>query len=228
LLASAGLILALPPFPTGLSAIFTWVPFFLFMKDKGFGIVFRGAYLVGFLWIVGILYWIGWATVVGFIGILIIWPLYFSFFAIVQSWLWKNWGEKALFFAPFIWTGIEICTSLGVLAFPWISMAYTQTYQPVFLQFTSITGMYGATFLLILLNVLFYFIIVKRRQKKIATLIFIVALLFIFLPLVYGKILFSKYKQPDEKISLSLVQGNIDPYKKWTRSFIDSNFTMRN
>ena len=140
-------------------------PFFFFLRDQNFWEVFLGGYTVGFIWAAGTVYWISWATVVGLLGVLLILPLYFSLFAVLQAWLMRRWGEISLVFAPFVWTGVELVASWGVLGFPWNSLAYTQTYSPSFIQYASVTGAYGVTFWVVLLNVLFYFLLKNVHRR---------------------------------------------------------------
>ena len=225
MLTVVGFIVAFPPFPTGFVAFGALVPFFFFLEGKKPGSAFRGGYVVGLIWTGGTIYWIGWATVLGFIGALLWLPLYVAFYAVLHSWLWKKWGKRSLLFVPFVWTGVEIVTSWGDLGFTWNSLAYTQTYYPTMIQYASILGMHGVTFWVVLLNVLFFFLLKCGWQwKRCGGWILLILPLFL-LPWAYGKSIVSRSLPSEKEMRLALVQGNIDPYKKWTASFIDSNFT---
>ena len=155
LFTSVGLIVAFPPFPMGFIAVVVLVPFFLYLKNRDLWASFKGGYVIGVLWAGGTLYWIGWATISGLIGVLLFVPLYFGLFAVIQAWLWKRLGPLSLWSAPLVWIGIEILSSWGVMGFPWNSLAYALTYSPILIQYVSFTGMYGVTFWIVLLNVLF-------------------------------------------------------------------------
>ncbi len=225
-LTSVGLILSFPPFPTGLIVTVVLVPFFFYLRGKNFWEAFRGGYTVGLIWAGGTVYWIAWATGIGFLGVVLILPLYFAFFAVFQAWLLKRWGETSFVVAPFLWTGVEIISSWGTLGFPWNSLAYTQTYYPPLIQYVSITGAYGVTFWVVLLNVLFYFLLTNLKSRRrcfipLGGIVFLVVLAW-----GHGRWVLSRESKPEEKVTLALVQGNIDPYKKWTPSFIDSNFAV--
>jgi apolipoprotein N-acyltransferase len=226
LAASVGLILAFPPSPVGIIAIVVLVPFFFYLRGKSFLDAFRGGYVVGFLWAAGTVYWIGWATVIGLIGVLIIMPLFIALFSVIHVWFWKTWGNKSLFLMPFTWSGMEILSSLSPLAFPWNSLAYTQSYTPVMIQYISYTGMYGVTIWVVLINVLVFYLIINNKNKRLLKIIVMVILFLIISVWGYGKWMISKELPSDDKIHIALVQGNIDPYKKWTPTFIDSNFVI--
>jgi len=156
LLCSLGLVLAFPPFPTGFIACVALVPLFLYLKGKHLWDAFRGGYLVGLIWVAGTFYWVGWATVLGFIGSLLWMPLSIALFSVLQRWLWIRWGKRSLFVAPVLWTGIELLFSFGELGQTWLSLAYTQTYFPQMIQYITITGMYGIVIWVVLINVLIF------------------------------------------------------------------------
>lgn len=226
ILASIGLILAFPPFPTGIIAILVIVPFFFFLRGKGIGIAFIGGYLLGLVWATGTIYWIGWATGAGVIGAVLFVPLTYGFYGLIQSWLWKQWGDRSFWMAPFLWTGLELIAGSGVLGFPWLSLSNTQTQFPVLIQYASITGMYGVTFWVVLANVI-VFNGVRAWQKKISIHKWISALaVLLIIPMLHGVIVTPSKPSAEKRVKVSLVQGNIDPYKKWTPSFIDSNFVV--
>ena len=226
LLTSIGLILSYPPFPTGFIASVAMVPFFFFMKEKRVWEAMRGGYIVGVIWAAGTLYWIGWATVIGLVGAMIWLGLPFAFFAGAQSWLEKRWGMWSYAFAPLVWTCVEIVFSWGPMGFTWNSLANTQTYYPVLIQYASVTGQFGVTFWVVSLNVLFFFLFSHGWKKTQSSRLAAAILLMYVIPLGYGCWLFSHPQPRGDELKISLVQGNIDPYKKWSPAFIDSNFTV--
>ena len=129
------------------------------MHGKNHAQAFRGGYLIGLIWGSGTLYWIGWATIPGLVGTLLVFACYFAFYAVIQNILYRKWGSISIWAAPFLWTGIEVLISIGPMAFPWNTFANTQTSNPVFIQYVSITGMYGVTFWVLLMNVLIFFLL---------------------------------------------------------------------
>lgn len=220
------LILSFPPFFTGLFSVAAFVPFFIFLGNRNIKKSVKGGYFVGLIWSSGTIYWIGLSTITGAIGSLIWVSFYFTLFSFIQAWLIKRLGLKALWAAPFIWITVEFLTSLGQMAFPWNSLAYTQTYFPLLIQYASITGIYGVSFWIVLLNVLFYQLLINiHNKKKVIILISSITLLFL-LPLMYGMIVTNDKVDIEKTVKVSLLQGNIDPYRKWTQGFRDSNFTI--
>jgi len=219
-----GLILAFPPLPFGFIALIVLIPFFFFLQGKKISTVIAGGYVIGLIWGSGTLYWIGWATIGGLFGALIIFASYFCLFALVQFWLFQNWGEKSLWAAPFVWTGVEIISSVGSMGFPWNLMAYTQSDYLTMIQFADLFGAYAVSFWVVSMNVIFYFIIINLKERQLVKRWILLLIVCVIVPLGYGQFKLTRPLDNDPKINVSLIQGNIDPYQKWDAGFLDSNF----
>lgn len=205
------------------------VPFFHFIGGKRPWDAFFGGYFTGMIWTVGTLYWIGWATVTGLIGVIIVLPIFFGGISWLLNWLIKSWGRRALWIAPFVWTGMEIMQSAGEIGFPWNQLANSQTNLIPFIQFASIFGAYGVGFWIVFINVLIFMLIryLRNHQPKFCLFITFLLLLVLVVPWIYGEhVLKNENDNPGQDLQISLIQGNIDPYKKWTPSFVDSNFVV--
>ena len=212
-----------PPLPIGLAASVVLVPLFLLLRGKSCLFALRIGYFYGLIWASGTLYWIGWPTIAGLILALLFVPLMPALFALIFASLYKKWGERSIALTPFIWTALEIINEKMRFGFHWIALPGTQTYTPEWIQFISITGPYGISFWLVSLNVLFYYLVITRRRQRAMILLSSWCVLFIA-PLMIGKMQFMNQKIPVNPFRIALIQGNIDPYEKWTPAFIDSSF----
>jgi apolipoprotein N-acyltransferase len=217
---------AFSPLPFGFLSVFALVPFFRVITGKKNFEAFRAGYVLGFLWSAGTLYWIGWPTVGGLAGALLVMPLHAAFFALFLSMGTRHWGESAVWTAPLIWVALEVIGSHGQLAFPWNALGNTFSRYPLMIQPASIFGVYGISFGIVLMNVFVFFTTVHRRSfRKMLVPASMAALLFA-LQAAYGWRALSRPEPVRETLRVGLVQGNIDAYKKWTPSFIDSNFAV--
>ena len=135
---SSGLLLALsfPPLKLGFFAYVGLVPLlYLIDSDSRRSHSLRNGFFTGLIFNLGTIYWIAWDTEPGLvvivpatIAVAFILSLFFMVFTFCLSCLREKMGEIALIASPFLWTAIEYLRSLGILAFPWTSLAYSQSY----------------------------------------------------------------------------------------------------
>ena len=228
LMTLSGLILifSFPPFWGGPIAMTGLIPLFYLIEGKKLKKAFLGGYVIGFIWTSGTLYWIGWPTITGMIGSVLYVPVFTGLFTAILCWIYETWGRQALWFAPFLWTAIELIQSFGVLGFPWNQLANTQTHMTGFIQFASIFGSYGVSFWIVLLNVLIFYLIQYFGRNRKTWMFALFLLLILAVPWFHSQFVLQEKKMETTGLNVSLIQGNIDPYKKWTPSFVDSNFVV--
>jgi apolipoprotein N-acyltransferase len=223
-----GILLALsyPPLRTGLLVYGALIPFFLLLQHKSGLKAFAWGYLTGLFYNCATLYWIGWVTVPGLFGTLLIMPLYAALYALVHTFLLRR--LSFLFYAvvPFLWTSVEYLQSFGETAFPWNHLAYTQTYYLPLIQYAEFTSVYGISFWIVTINVVLY-LFLKNFQINKKKWIFAVTLVVLFLgPAVYGLIKLQAAGAPQRTIKIALLQGNIDPFEKWAQESLDKNYAV--
>ncbi len=227
LLTGILLALALPPFKTGFLAYGALIPFFLLLENKRGGEAFRWGYITGFFTAITTLFWIGWVTAPGLLGVLLVWPLYIGLYAFLHTFLLARLENLAYAIVPFIWVSIEYFQSLTELAFPWNYIGYTQSYYIPFIQYAAYTGVYGVSFWVVLLNVLFFIIWKNFSQRRRTAVAAIIAVVFLFIgPLVHGLSVISPEKESEQKLKVSLIQGNRDPNAKWDGNIYEDNFRI--
>jgi apolipoprotein N-acyltransferase len=232
ILASVSAIIlgfSFPPFPLGIIACFGFVPFFLLVeKIDSFTRFFRYSYCLFFLFTLIALYWVGGFThfrdpylmIAG--AALFFWqPLFFTIPASIYFWFSKNTqSQYAVFFFPFLWVTFEWLYALGEFAFPWLSIGNTQTYNLEKIQYADITGVYGISFWVLLLNAL-VFLVVKNIQQNVSkntkySLFGLILFLYVT-PSIYSWVAKNSIAILDESrtVSIGIVQPNIDPWMKW-------------
>lgn len=142
---------------------------------------------------------------------------------------------------PVVWVAIEYLRTITPFGgFPWLLLGYSQQPYPLLIQIADMTGVYGVSFLLVMVNaviseiVLWGFELKKGVKENIGKKIFsesarkwggspsisvASAIVLIFLTLSYGKFRINKVSQLVEKgepLKVSLLQGNIEQDVKWT------------
>jgi apolipoprotein N-acyltransferase len=211
--------LAFPPSPFGFVAYFSLVPLIIVLEKKNPSSAFKTGYVFGLISNSILLFWVCWATIPGTVAAIILLCLYTAilcwFYAVVQ----RGWGKGAVFFFPFLWVGMEYVRSLTEISFPWLNLAYTQTYYLKLVQHASLWGNYGVSFWILWLNLMVYFVIKHKKRWMVAIPLFAI---FMILPYIYGFLEMSK-KIKGEEIKIALLQGNIKPEIKWDDRFLDYN-----
>ncbi|MFH1613062.1 MAG: apolipoprotein N-acyltransferase [bacterium] len=85
--------------------------------------------------------------------------LFFCYFSKLIS---KKLKLPLILIAPFIWTSLELLQTYLMTGFPWLFLGYSQYLNLPLLQITTVTGIYGLSFIIVLFNC----ILVSLYQKK--------------------------------------------------------------
>ena len=162
------------------------------------------------------------------------WSPHFCFFGLIMSFIARRLGRAAaLYSAAFVWVSLEfIRSNLNFLSFPWGLLAHSQHPYPPVIQISSITGAYGVSFLIVLINstiaALLYQQLSKSNEVR-KTLgpplaprglkLFIAGTAIAgFLTFLYGITAISRPLDSREFV-ISAVQPNIEQRKKWDPQF---------
>jgi len=203
-------------------------------KPGRLGRAFKLGYVFGLISNTLLLFWIGYAHIPGAIVAILALSFYTAILFLVYAQIQRFLQEKTIFLLPFLWVGMEYGRSLGEIAFPWLNLAYTQTYYVHLIQYSSFTGVWGVSFWVALLNVLVYLGIKNfsegsrqnagNDRKKLLGLSAIFIIL-IVIPYIYGMAVIPKEKEKGE-VKIALLQGDIDPEVKWDERFLGYNFDV--
>ncbi len=232
---STGILLALsfPPYPFFLLSFIAFIPLlsvFRSVKRKWWLV-----YATFFIYHYATNWWISswqkdtdpYLFVSGF-AVALVHPLLFMFpFAIFNIFANKIGWRRAVALFPFIWLAFEWLHSLGDLAYPWLTLGYTQIYNHYWIQIADIGGVWLCSFLILLVNVFVYLAIEDFRIKKHNTLkafitnkFVIFAIIIFALPYLYGLIRIQEFKydtliKQEQRIRVGIIQPNINPWRKW-------------
>ncbi|MBN1541877.1 apolipoprotein N-acyltransferase [candidate division KSB1 bacterium] len=207
--------LSFPPFRSGFLAYGALIPLFYLLRNQSLKETLRWGYLTGLFIYCGTLFWIGYVTMPGLIGALLVLPLYIMLYSFIQRLILIRFPHKGFLFLPFVWTAIEYLQSFGDIAFPWVYLGYTQSYYLPIIQFAEYTSVFGVSFWVVCLNVLLYELLFGfsgRSHRKL--FLWILPILF-FLPLLFGVWVLAHAPAPTDSVRIALIQGNIDPFEKW-------------
>ncbi len=230
--SATGLLLgaAFPPVPVGFTAFIGFIPLLhLLDGETRLGRTFRRSYIAFLIMNLTTVYWISgwtgddiWLKVAGVV-VNLVHPLLFTLPMLVYVMVQRRLGrERALWAFPAIWVTYEYLAHLPELSFPWLLLANTQTYQTRMIDFISVTGPFGVSLWIVTINVLLFQIWwrfrtgsswrsrgVLRIAGAVAAVYLVPALL------MWG---FEPTPREEGSIRVGIVQPDINPYEKWSRS----------
>ena len=168
----------------------------------------------------GIFYWINVIndfTLIHFILLGVYLGAYFGLFGLALNLISKRTGISSVFTAPFIWVSMEYLRShAGFLGLPWALAGHSQYLNLPLIQISSFTGVYGVSFLIVMVNAALSEAIVSWKGGKQAPTQYwstvvkpaIVPFCLLGATLIYGLSVISE-SSDRETITISVIQANL-------------------
>jgi len=168
LTVSSGILLFLsfPKYGIGITVWVALVPLLCAIKNAGMKEAFILGFVTGIVSNVGIMYWITYVVVhyghlPYYLGVFIMLLLaaYLSIYvALFTAGLiyFTDKGIPRIITAPVLWTCLEYGKSHLFTGFPWENLAHSQYLHRTLIQVVDITGTFGITFLIVLVNVIIF------------------------------------------------------------------------
>jgi len=216
-LSSVLYILSFPNFNQNWLAWVALTPLALIARRSSPRHSFLWGWLSGTLAYAGILYWI----IVTFQAAHLSTGLACLCQMLLAGYLGLYWGVWAWFIhkgqTPFVgaaaWVALEYLRTYLLSGFPWTLLADSQVRILPLIQIASITGIYGVSFLIVFVNLA----VAEWRLKPI-----VLSLGMLVLTFFYGSYRMNSHPKPEgPEIRIALLQGNIDQYKKWDKSYVE-------
>jgi apolipoprotein N-acyltransferase len=215
--------LCFPKFDLFFLAWICLIPLLFSLLKKTPGQAFRIGFVGGFVYYAVLLYWIPYVpahygglspVLSGLIYLVLVafMALSWAGFAYVLGRVGVSFPRGALVAAPLIWISWEYIFTYLFTGFPWGLLGYSQVRNLPFLQLASVTGVYGLSFALVLLQSLFVLSIVARKRPPfffgLSVVLFLHAagLMSLKAPLPSG-----------EPFPVAVIQGNISSDIYWDR-----------
>ncbi len=217
-ISSILLILSFPNFNLEFLAWVALVPLLFAIEGKGPKDAFLISYLAGALFFLGTIYWLIHVTLPGMIIVVLYLALYFGLFGLIISYNSRLKAYSLLFFIPAAWVTAELIRSHLFGGFGWVLLAHSQSYNLPVIQIADVTGAYGVSFLVVMVNTAVYLTIKDIRSGDYSFTHVTIALFLIFLSLGYG-IFRVRNIFTGEILRVAVVQGNIPQVKKWDLGF---------
>ena len=229
------LILAFPNFNLEIIAWMAFIPWLWALHNKS---PQRAAYLglvAGFVFFTGLLYWIyvvlteyghlaGPISVFFLILLTAYLSLYFSVFAFLLRWAAEKTDLPEILFAPPLWVSLEYARGFLLSGFPWGLLGYSQFLTLPMVQISDVTGIYGVSFIIVLVNVSLHRLVAALSEpgRKPVLKELVAAGIILVMTVIYGEWRLTeldKRAQDEKPYPVSLIQGNILQDVKWEPQF---------
>jgi len=220
LLTGALLASAFPLFDLSALAWCALIPLFHIIYKSSPKASFFFSFLAGILFFAADLYWLVYVTIAGYITLAFYMGLYIGLFGLLANRFLRKARFSGLDFLsclvlPALWAALEFARGALFTGFPWGILGYTQYNRPLFIQIADITGPYGVSFMIVMVNFVVYshmraFFAERgplRFQKTALSAVLIGVLL-------YGFASLAK-EESGPVFRVSVIQGNIEQAQKW-------------
>ena len=217
------LILSFPPFDLGGLAWGALVPWLIALKGASGRQALRRSAAMGLLFFAGTIWWISYVTVPGLILLVAILALYFAAWGLLARRLLASPapGSATLLGLPAAWAILEYARSILLSGFGWNLLAHTQWNWIRLIQIADLTGVYGISFLVVMVNVALYQVIVGRGSGVVRRWVPLgVALACLAAASLYGFLRLPGIGSlPQGEFRVAVTQGNIPQPEKWDLEF---------
>ena len=222
----SGLLLAVS-FYGKLPSLIAWialVPLLVAIRGRGVVVSATLSFLCGLCFYPGWSPWVLAPAGVRWTDALLVWSycsLYFALFGALFSLLARHRRVPALLAAPAAWVTAEFLRANAFdLAMPLSQIGHSQYLNLTLIQVASITGVYGLSFLIVMVNALLAEIAVRRSLplRESAVVLGLLAAVLLF-----GAWRLSEPASGGEGLPVSVVQPNIAQHEKWDRALRDQH-----
>jgi apolipoprotein N-acyltransferase len=233
----SGLLLAaaFPKWNQTYLLIFALVPLFAALRGQSLQAGFWLGLVAGLAHYVTLLYWIVYVThvfghlpLVVAIGILLLLAGYLSLYSAMWG-LGVAWGAgrglNLVWWAPVLWVTLEMGQTYIISGFPWELLGNGLYLHPILLQLADITGVYGLSFLVVLVNATLYVLFFPPRGKPAPIRQAAVVALILVAWVAYGYYRLAavaRLEAASPKVKVAVVQGNIKQGEKWKKEMVQA------
>ncbi len=211
------------------------IPLLVSTVSLGLKRSFYAGLLTGWVHFITLIYWIvptlrlyGGLPLFLALPVLVVFAVYLGLYTAGFSWAFRRFDLHNLpLVAACLWVVLEYLRSMLFTGFPWGLVGYTQYPMITLIQIADITGVYGLSFLIVFTNavgarlwLMFRLkdrIVSRNEKKRIAFSLLLLGFLAVVVP-GYGRMRLADIDQLShgaDKVSLSLIQGNISQALKW-------------
>ncbi len=182
--------------------------------------VFFYSYLTFFIWNLLTTYWIYYSTGFGAAMAVVVNSLFmavvFHLYHLVRRTIFKSKGAYNVLIA--FWICFEYLHLSWDLSWPWLNLGNGFANYPMFVQWYSITGVFGGDIWILAANILVYKLLLNTfgmfRSKKNALILAAGLGLWLLIPSTISIITYYTYHETEDPYTCVVVQPNVDPFNE--------------
>ncbi|MBP7215822.1 MAG: apolipoprotein N-acyltransferase [Candidatus Omnitrophica bacterium] len=215
----AGILLA-APFANGWLWIGAWVgfvPLCFALRGQSFWRALVLSYLCGVVFWACAIYWLVHVTLAGTIVLILYLSLYFGIAGLFFRFSSILNTQYSILFIPAVWVVLEYTRSYFLTGFPWALLGYSQYKNLPVIQIADLTGAWGVSFAVVMVNVALYVAVSCRASAFSRFKRLFVPVLLLVVTLGYGYYSMSSIHntQYSRQTRIALIQPNIPQEMKW-------------
>ena len=239
----SGILLALS-FPKADISVLAWValaPLLYSIRDKPPRQSFREGFVAGAVfyaislsWVIIVMRQYGGLGFIPSLSLLLALSAYLALYVGAFAWLYSKArayaGQASIFLAPAFWAALELLRNYALSGFPWDLLGYSQHRNLPMIQIADITGVYGVSALIVMVNAAIAEVAATISRKEYADyrkfILPAFAAAILVSCAVYGNYRLANLPRPYGSMKIALVQGDIDQSHKWNPAFQDRVFDI--
>jgi len=189
--------------------------------------------ITGVVYFGGTIYWVSsvmatygglpwWVGVLVAILLAFYLAVYVGLFAIALGFAVVRRGVSGVWLAPFLWVIAEWLRATVLGGFPWVLLGTSQARVTPVVQLASVTGVYGLSWLIVLVSTAAAVMAITRRAAHVRAAIGVGALLAIVAVGGTLRVMDGRLSASGRVLRVGLVQGSVRQDVKWNPAFRDS------
>lgn len=176
-------------------------------------------------WVLVLWEWVGFLIVPGYVLLIAYLSLYWGAFGAIYSFFQRRLSPLWLaLIVPSLWVVLEFIRAQTRFGFPWGDLGYALYKQTALIQIASITGVWGLSFVIVLVNYLLF------RALKARRLVYLAAAVAIFLFMLgfglYAMRPKTLQSQNAPEIKIAIIQPNISQRARFDRQKIEEHLQL--
>lgn len=233
LLSSIFLTLAFPLYNFTWMVWFGLVPLLFAIDGKKARTAFFLGWFCGVFFFLGTMYWFlylinwfGWIVLPGIFILLMYLGLYVAVFGLLVQYIEKENLIRRGVVLSAGWVALEYARGHLLTGFDWVSLGYSQQQHLLLIQGADVTGVFGLSFLIVLVNIYLKEIIKTMlnrnyreeiKSRKILAGFGIIVLILLISTVGYGMYRLRHLPNATGRMKVAVVQGNVSQDEKWAQ-----------